>query len=332
MTRRKQHCFDRQEGTKGLRWRHSPEHLLGSIEITDAATVKTLAEHFYRTSCLIWKYRSFESDVFKMDFTGQIPNRILKLDRGDDYLLRREQEVVLHLGNLLPGRLPTVEHTQADLKGTVGDFTIMLALKNVHYSELYSRDVKQTKLLFAKLGAFFAKLQTLQPLAGKCFRTLEHFRETLHYYWEKIEKEVMSRKVVSVHIWSVLDYLRKMTESGREVFGHNSPQLIISGWDSFCMIDWTQAGTSYALYDLTHFLHRLRAWDYPEIKQTGIEEALLKGFFQEDNSNRVDRDELSLWEIFHHLRDASWHYQRNEDRLAQSRLNIANSLAASFRN
>lgn len=274
-----------------------------NIEIYEKDRVLKVSNAFFEEIPIIDKYKSYESDVYKLLFLSSGFEKILKIDRIPS-IVRSEQNVIRQMAQYIK-ELPEIILSQKDFKGEIFDFSIMNSYESLSFSELHKASSSECQKLFFNIGCFIASLSIIPLNEKNSFNSIEVLK--INNYCDLIHNKLYEWELLSGEFKNILIQVRNIVENSSIVFGHNSLQIVTKKNFGFYAIDWNQAGASFPYYDLSNYIHRLKSWEWADIISTNFENDIIAGFKTKSKISSFDFDQYKIWESFQYLRDVIWH-------------------------
>jgi Ser/Thr protein kinase RdoA (MazF antagonist) len=280
---------------------------------------RQIAAAIYGITPQVHRFDSENSDVYRLDFGGALPDRVIKIDRGNGLdLVRTEQRIIRGLA-ALGLEVPPLEQIQEDLPHASVAFTIMPLLQGRRLGEIYREDPRRGARTFERIGRFIARLQDVPQERVPGSWGPEQAREQHQVWWTEQYEQFRRHPLFSPRLETAFLDARELIQRPPAYFGHrDSVQIITDGGSIFAVMDWGEAGACWRLYDLAFFIHAVEAWLGDGFAGTDWYERLLGGFLEGRTFDAQMKRELRVWETLAYLTDAMYFEQTGRSEFTQN--------------
>jgi hypothetical protein len=123
--------------------------------------IQRISRTFYSRHAQTDWIPSDEADVFRLRFDDLDPPRILKIERSDRWVVRREQLAFPRLRAYAFREFPEVEFTQADWREQGPPFMLMPETRWRPLHELWDEDQSVAVAVVRRMGRFLSRLSSV---------------------------------------------------------------------------------------------------------------------------------------------------------------------------
>ena len=228
--------------------------------IREAAVQEIGAALYGPTPTLHW-FHSEESRVYRLDFGGALPDKVLKVPNHYAHFVTDEQAVMGALSGLSL-EVPPTEFTQQDHPQAPCPFTVMPLIIGRSFEDIYQRDRRAAFRTFERIGRFTAGLASI-PLDGVpgSVGSEEARGDALDVWWEQQHSSLRRHALDCADFERVFQEARGLMTTPPTIFGHRGGVEVITDGDStFTVIDWRDGGATWPHADLGQFLFGVKAW------------------------------------------------------------------------
>lgn len=287
--------------------------------------------HFYKRMPSVHLINSFGgAQVYRLNFKGEIYDRILKLIKADP-LNRSMADIVLREQTILQSlqvhgfEVPEVEFTQADGQFDGWVFTLMPSTQSRPLDDIYADNPDLARFVFARQGQYIARLS--RTLASSILGTLSNEealkRENKQWEWAFRELQAFRPTTAQSLGTEMMQAKILLNQPVSRLVNRDGPQILTDGISTFCAIDWDAAGPGHPLRDLgiviaQHFVHRKK-----ELQKAPWRDWLMSGFLQGKEMTKEDKRQLSLLVMYQLVVDGAFHVQKGNLPLAERALTQA---------
>lgn len=253
-----------------------------------------IARRLYGTTGVAEWIPSHEADVFRFSFEGLAP-RIVKIDRGDDWVVRREQLAFPALRARGFVEFPEVEFTQADLPGVAVDFMVMPETSSRPLADLWHQDHALAIWTVSRTGDFLRRLATVPwqdiPGVASPAQQCHGFGAWFENWFRPLTIDPATRDASAEPISLVMNAMRREPAG---FGGWQFAQVVTDGCATFTAIDWTNIGAYWPLNDLASTIAALS--DYGDDAPAVLRPILLNAYTNGHGLNDEESHELGMWQ------------------------------------
>jgi hypothetical protein len=242
--------------------------------------IQRISRTFYARDAHIDWIPSDEADVFRLRFDDLDPPRILKIERSDRWVVRREQVAFPRLRTLGFGEFPEVEHTQADWREEGPSFMVMPETRSRPLHRLWDEDRSVAVGVVRRMGSFLARLSSVdwREIPGVVSPALR-CQSYVHWYTEwlrPLRDRPSMRGPAERAMAKALDML---AEEPGGFGGWQGAQILTDGHTTFTAIDWPNIGAHWPLEDVAGAIVSLTNFgpDAPEVLRPALLDSWTSG-------------------------------------------------------
>jgi aminoglycoside phosphotransferase (APT) family kinase protein len=304
--------------------------------------IRHVAKYFYGTIPTLQPFQSCYNDVYRLNFRGRLPDRVIKVSRlrtrctggewGGCGEILREQSVIRALA-ARGFEVPEIEFTQDDYPAASIPFTLMPFYPGQSLPELYQNDPRTAQRVVRRMGSFIARLGQLSyGDVGAGFGPHVVQRSELEC-WQANREHFREHSLYSSRFDPVFAQVRELLEQPPVRFGHrDGVQVIADDKDQFVVIDWGPAGATWRMADLGRRLHLWTVYDADYGRETNGLVSVMDRCLMGKISDHDERAELGAWRIYDCLRDAMFFDRNGQNARACDLIGLAERLAGSLAN
>ena len=197
-------------------------------------------------------FASYGSHVFRLDFGGGVPDKVIKIGKGvDDAGLLREQRIVPDLAARGIEVAP-VEFTQRDADFGV-NFTVLPFLSGSFLYDVGAFPPAVASATYERVGGFLRRLSPLDAATVDGALSGEEGRADAERAWDEARRLLRLHPRRTPRLEAFLERSRALWlgEDGYHGLAHgDGPQFIIGETGQFAVIDWEGAHASHPLGEM----------------------------------------------------------------------------------
>jgi hypothetical protein len=266
--------------------------------------IQRISRNFYARDPQADWIPSDEADVFRLRFDDLDPPRILKIERADRWVVRREQVAFPRLRAYGFSEFPEVEFTQADWREDGPSFMLMPETSWRPLHELWDEDERVAVEVVRRMGSFLARLSSVdwRDIPGAVSPTVKS-QSYLQWYTEwlrPLREHPGMRGPAEIAMTKALEMV---AEEPRGFGGWQGAQVLTDGHTAFTAIDWPNIGAHWPLEDVAGAIVSLANYGpaAPEVLRPVLIDSWTSGRGLVDH----EQTELQLWLILWRLHGAA---------------------------
>lgn len=265
--------------------------------------IQRISRSFYGREAQANWIPSDEADVFRLRFGALDRPRILKLERAERWVVRREQLAFPRLRAAGLTEFPEVEFTQADWSEDGPAFMLMPETPWRPLDELWAEDQRVAVEVVRRIGQFLARLGSVdwRDIPGAVPPTLKR-DSYLGWYsgWLGPLRDLPGMQ--GPLDLALTEALTMVAEEPSGFGGWQGAQVLTDGQTTFTVIDWPNIGAHWPLEDVAGAIASLSNFgpDAPDRLRPVLLDAWTGGRGLGDQ----ERAELQLWLVLWQLHDA----------------------------
>jgi Ser/Thr protein kinase RdoA (MazF antagonist) len=283
--------------------------------------VERIAHRLYGTTASWEPIPSDETYVFRLELDGLAP-RIVKIDRSDGWIVRREQLAFPALRTRGFPEFPEVEFTQGDLPDATADFFVMPETPARRLSDLWAENRDLACWTVNRTGDFLRRLAGVPwneiPGVASPSEQSRGFTTWFYNWLHPLVVDPTTRDAAARAMSRIMQALqREPTGFG----GWQFAQVLTDGRTTFTAVDWTNIGAYWPLSDLASTIAALN--DYGADAATTLEPVLLDAYTGGNGLSDPDAHELRVWQAKWCLFSASGALRESDHGAAKEHVELA---------
>jgi hypothetical protein len=283
--------------------------------------VEQIAHRLYGTTATWERIPSDETYVYRLRLDG-FAARIVKVDRGDGWIVRREQLAFPALRARGFPEFPEVEFTQADLPDATADFFVMPETPARDLADLWAEDPSLACWTVSQTGDFLRRLAPVpwHEIPGVASPTEQSsaFSAWFENWLHPLTVDPATRDAAARPINRIM---RALSCEPAGFGGWQFAQILTDGRTTFTAIDWTNIGAYWPLSDLASAIAALN--DYGDDAANLLEPVLLDAYTNGNGLSFTDTPELRVWQAKWRLFSASGALRASDRGAARAHVEIA---------
>lgn len=198
---------------------------------------------------------SDEADVYVVEGPARL---VVKIERPDLWIVRRERQVFPALRRMGFDEFPSVELTDEAWDDHDGfPFMVMPYTEHRPWREIWAEDPRQAEWVVDRIGTFLARLAVVDPGAVPGASTAGNIRPWFEEWYRPLSGGAMGAAVANVVDRCLANMSGKLDGFG----GWQFAQVLTDGRRTFTAIDWGNIGAHWPMADLAGAIFALANFD-----------------------------------------------------------------------